>query len=87
MAEDKVERIGYHVSEIMKVLDLDLADPKRTERCLHELSEKLVASGQINARSAVECEDPVHQLLMIAIWYIRDGCGPRAQRLTSTKRL
>ena len=52
------------------------ADPKRTKRCLHELSEKLVASGQINARSAVECEDTVHQLLMIAIWYIRDGWTP-----------
>lgn len=31
MAEDKVERIGYHVSEIMKVLDLDLADPNLRE--------------------------------------------------------
>ena len=31
MAEDKVERIGYHVSEIMKVLDLDLADPNLSE--------------------------------------------------------
>ena len=31
MAEDKVERISYHVSEIMKVLDLDLADPNLRE--------------------------------------------------------
>ncbi len=31
MAEDKVERIGYHVSEIMKVLDLDLTDPNLSE--------------------------------------------------------
>ena len=27
MAEDKVERISYHVSEIMKVLQLDMRDP------------------------------------------------------------
>ncbi len=27
MARDKVERISYHVAEIMKVLDLDMGDP------------------------------------------------------------
>jgi GTP cyclohydrolase I len=27
MATDKIERIGYHISEIMKVLNLDLTDP------------------------------------------------------------
>lgn len=27
MAEDKIERIGYHISEIMKVLNLDMKDP------------------------------------------------------------
>lgn len=31
MAEDKVGRISYHVSEIMKVLDLDLTDPNLSE--------------------------------------------------------
>ena len=27
MAEDRIERISYHIAEIMKVLDLDLNDP------------------------------------------------------------
>ena len=27
MAEDRIERIGYHISEIMKVLNLDMKDP------------------------------------------------------------
>ena len=51
-------------------------DPKRTKQCLYELSEKLVNSGKILARSAVECESTVHQLLLMAIWYIDDGWTP-----------
>jgi GTP cyclohydrolase I len=27
MAENKIERIGFHVAEILKILELDLADP------------------------------------------------------------
>lgn len=27
MADDRIERIGYHISEIMKVLNLDMKDP------------------------------------------------------------
>ena len=51
-------------------------DPKRTQRCFWDLRDKLVFSGKVLARDAVECEDTVHQLLMIAIWYIRDGWAP-----------
>ena len=51
-------------------------DPERAKQCLYELSEKLVFSGKILARDAQECEETVHQLLLMAIWYINDGWTP-----------
>ena len=51
-------------------------DPERAKQCLYELSEKFVFSGKILARDVQECPETVHQLLLMAIWYINDGWTP-----------